>query len=316
MSYQTVSRVINNSPNVATKTRNRVLRVMRELDYRPNRAAQMLSTRRSHIIEVVTIDIYSLSSNIIAAMATMAQRLGFQITISTVTTDEFIQVVSSTSSRLVDGLIISGQRLDLDDEELLELLRDTPCVKIASEIGTRIATVSYDQHYGARIAVQHLIDLGHRQIAEISGILDIYDGMARHQSWLATLQAAGLQPGPSLPGGFTDEGGYQSMLALLDSGQRFTAVFAANDNMAHGAMCALRDRGLRVPEDMSVVGYDDIHAARFFAPPLTTVRQDHGLIGQLSVEHLVTFIQKADTPIHQRVLMPELVIRESTRQLE
>jgi LacI family transcriptional regulator len=316
VSYQTVSRVINNSPNVASKTRSRVMRVMRDLNYRPNRAAQMLSTRRSHIIELITLDVYSLHSDMLSAMITAARRLGYQVTVTSVAADDFVPVVSSAPSRLVDGLVIISQRLGMRDDELHALLHDIPYVKIVGEVGTRSATVTYDQHLGARLATQHLIDLGHRHIAEISGMLEIYDGAARHQSFLATLAAAGLAPAGSLEGRFFHEGGYRAMHALLDQNPAITAVFAGNDDMAVGAMYALHERGLRVPDDLSLVGYDDGNAARFQRPPLTTVRQEPSLIGQLTIEHLVDFIQNPERPIHQRVLMPELVVRQSTRRLE
>jgi DNA-binding LacI/PurR family transcriptional regulator len=172
--------------------------------------------------------------------------------------------------------------------------------------------VIYAQSLGARLATQHLIDLGHRQIAEISGPLGNYDGRDRHMGWLETLRDNGLEKGLSVEGGFTLEGGYHAMNHLLDCKQPFTGVFIANDSMALGAYTALRERGYRVPHDISVVGFDDIPEAAHFVPALTTVRQDFNVLGKVAVEYIVRLIDYPDTPIQQTVLHPKLIVREST----
>jgi LacI family transcriptional regulator len=317
VSYQTVSRVINDSPHVSSKTRNRVLRTIRELDYVPNRAAQILQTHRSHTIEFITPNIWGTEASGTAAMAFRAQQLGFQLTLVMVTAEEFRSAIAGASNRLVDGLIVTPYTLSsqISDEELFELARGIPIVRLKGDIGTSIPAVVYDQRAGARSAVQHLIALGHRHIAEIYGNMDIFDARARHEAWMTTLQAANIEPGPSIAGDFGCDSGYAAMVQLLNSGTPITAVFAGNDEMALGAMYAIRERGLRVPEDISLVGFDDLPTARYFATPLTTIRQNWELMGRLAIEHMVSCIEQPDTPVYQRVLTPELIVRQSTRSL-
>jgi DNA-binding LacI/PurR family transcriptional regulator len=175
--------------------------------------------------------------------------------------------------------------------------------------------VIYDQVHGGRLATQYLIDQGHQKIATITGPLLNYDAFGRHEGWKATLRDHGLDFGPNLEGDFTIEGGYQAMNRLLDGGEEFTAVFVGNDTMAFGAHTALREHGLRVPADISIVGFDDISESAHFVPGLTTVRQDFHLLGHLAVEYVVSMIENPETPVHQRVLQPKLIIRGSTRSI-
>ena len=315
VSYQTVSRVINDNSHVSPITRTRVQRAIDTLGFRPNRAAQILQTERSHTIEVVLF--YSGFNLFLYEMARTSQQMGYHFVISAITEEEFISTLESASSRFVDGLILVPMRfLDEDYAELKRLMDGTALVQIGARHGADIPSVIYDQVQGGRLATQHLIDLGHKHIAEISGPLSNYDGHDRHEGWLATLAENGFAPGPSIEGDFTIERGYQAMNQLLDSGAEFTGVFIANDSMAFGAHTALRERGLRVPDDVSIVGFDDIPEAAHFLPGLTTVRQDFQVLGRLAIEYLVSLIENPDTPIHQRVLQPKLVVRGSTRRFE
>jgi DNA-binding LacI/PurR family transcriptional regulator len=314
VSYQTVSRVINNNANVSTATRHRVLRAIEALDYHPNRAAQILQTERSHTIEVVMP--YFGFNRVLYDMARTTHEQGYHFVISAIDNDEFTSTLESANSRFVDGLILIPLIPIVDDYgTLIELTRGIPFVQIGARLGVDLPSVIYDQAKGARLATQHLIDLGHRQIAEISGPLLNYDGHDRHEGWLATLSDNGLPPGPSVEGDFTIEGGYQAMSQLLDEKAAFTAVFVGNDSMALGVQTALREHGLRVPDDVSVVGFDDVPESAHLVPGLTTVRQDFQLLGQLAIEYTIELIEKPDTPIYQRVLPPKLIIRGSTRPI-
>jgi len=188
-------------------------------------------------------------------------------------------------------------------------------VQIGARMGAYLPSVIYDNAQGARLATQHLLDLGHRAIAEITGPLQNYDAHDRHQGCLATLDERGLEPVMSIESDFTIDGGYRAMKRLLEAKLPFTGVFVANDSMALGAQTALREAGLRVPDDVSVVGFDDIMESAHMVPRLTTVRQDFQLMGRLAVEYIVNLIENPDTPVYQRVLPPKLIIRESTRPL-
>lgn len=312
VSYQTVSRVINDNDHVSPLTRSRVQKAIDSLGFRPNRAAQIMQTERSHTIEVILF--YSGFNNFLYEMARTSQHLGYHFSISAITEEEFVPTLESAASRFVDGLILLPLTRGIEDyETLLELTDGTPFVQIGANVGSSIPSVMYDQMQGARLAAQHLIDLGHRQMAEISGPLTNYDGGDRHAGWVNTLKNHGLDYSMSVEGDFNIESGYRGMKRLLDGGTAFTAVFVGNDSMAFGAHTALREHGLRVPEDVSIVGFDDIPEAAHFMPGLTTIRQDFEQIGRLAVEFLVDMIENPETPIYQRVLQPKLIVRNSTQ---
>jgi LacI family transcriptional regulator len=194
---------------------------------------------------------------------------------------------------------------------MVALCANIPFVQIDTELGAKVPSVVIDQRFGSRLVTQYLIDLGHRALCEISGPLNWYGAQARHESWIKTLHQAGLAPGPSVEGDWTAAGGFRAANSLLDQGASFTGLVVANDQMALGAIRALRGRGLRVPEDVSVVGFDDIPEAAYFEPPLTTVCQNFAALGEQSVEYLVALIDNPHTPVHQRVLHPQLVERQS-----
>lgn len=242
-------------------------------------------------------------------MARTAHELGYHFIIATISDDEFRSALKSAASRFIDGLILIPLVPVIEDyDEIAALTDGIPFVQIGAKLGADIPSVIYDQAQGARLATQHLIDNGHRKIAHITGPLLNYDAHSRHEGWLATLSDNSLMPGLSVVGDFTIEGGYQAMCALLDDPSRFTAVFVANDSMAIGANTALRERGLRVPGDISVVAFDDIPEAAHLVPSLTTVRQDFHLLGRMATEYVVSLIENPGTPVHQRMLQPKLII--------
>jgi LacI family transcriptional regulator len=314
VSYQTVSRVINNDEHVAEDTRNKILKTIEQLGFRPNRAAQIMQTARSQTIEVV-MPIFGFN-RVLHDLAARANELGYHFSISIVAPEEYGEALANGASRFIDGFILSPLIPIIDDyDELMRLTDGVPFVQLGARLGTNIPSVIYDQAQGARLATQHLIDLGHQQIAEISGPLAYFDGMDRHESYLKTLEGNGLNPAHIIEGDFTINGGYKSMCELLDSGAKFTAVVIGNDSMAYGALTALRTRGLRVPDDISLVGFDDIPESAHFVPALTTIFQDFEMFGRLAVESLVSIIDNPKTPVYQRVLIPKLIVRETTRPL-
>jgi LacI family transcriptional regulator len=311
VSYQTVSRVINNNENVSAKTRNRVMKAIEKLDFRVNRAAQIMQTKRSNTIEAVLF--YSGFNLFIYEMARVTQQAGYHFVISAIAEEEFENTLESAASRFVDGLILIPNKLVTENyEQLFELCNGIPFVQVGAKLGAALPSVLYDQMQGARLATEHLIQIGHRKIAEISGPLHNHDGLDRHEAWKYTMHEHGIPAHLTIEGDFSIDSGYQSMKMLLDSSEEFSAVFIGNDSMAIGAHTALRQQGLRVPDDVSIVSFDDIPEAAHFVPGLTTVRQDFQLLGRLAVEYVLSMIENPDTPIHQRVLQPELIIREST----
>jgi LacI family transcriptional regulator len=319
VSYQTVSRVINEHPHVSTNTRQRVLTAIDELDYRPNRAAQSLVTRRSNMLEIITygMQLYG-PSQMVYSVERAARELGYKLIFSSIpqpTPDEIRAALNSMNGRLIDGIILITPVVDVDYDELVRLCRETPFIFIDTEPGSQLPSIMIDQGHGSQIATNHLIERGHRQICEISGPLRWCAGVTRHQGWQAALEAAGLTPGLSIESDWTASGGYQAAKELLNAGEQFTGLVVGNDQMALGALCALREAGLHVPDDVSVIGFDDIPEAAYFEPPLTTMRQDFVELGQQAVEYLVNRINRPDMLPHQRVLHPYLVERDSATTL-
>lgn len=314
VSHQTVSRVINNSPNVSEETRTRVLGIIAELDYRPNKAAQVLNTQRSNMLEVITLDAYTVPAAVVDTMSRVAKGLGYKMIVSVIHEDLLEETVNDAHGRLVDGFIFTTSRVGTDHDHLKKLCKTTPFVRLVAEYGLMVPSVLYDQKHGEALAVRHLLELGHREIAEISGLAHNVDAIARHNGFMATLQEQGLEPAARAAGNFSVESGYNAAMALLESGKTFTAIAAANDEMAIGAMAYLKQQGMRVPDDISIVGFDDHPFAPFADPPLTTMRQDWTLMARVATEYLVNLIEKPDMPRYQHVLIPELILRQSTRR--
>ena len=187
-----------------------------------------------------------------------------------------------------------------------------PVVMVAADHagpGGLFHTASVDQEAGARLAVRHLLDLGHLSVAHLAGPLDWFDGAARVRGWKAELRSAGRQVGRPAIGDWSAERGYQVGLELSRNDPP-SAIFVANDLMALGLTRALHDAGIRVPQDMSVVGFDDVDGADNFLPPLTTVRQNFAALGRQCVELLLAAL--GGTPHDAPPIAPELIVRQST----
>jgi DNA-binding LacI/PurR family transcriptional regulator len=320
VSYQTVSRVINGQSGVGAETRESVLVVMREMKYQPNRAAQMLATQRSHTVEVVTI--YPRSRVLYDSLETMAAtcwKSHYRLVFTVVERAEFKHYLETASARLVDGMILLAPHwvLGMTEDELMDACGDIPFVQMMTHPGSTLPSVIYDLRYGAKVAVEHLIELGHQHIAEIRGPLDSFEADIRHAGWQETLEAHGLGPCPFVAGKtFQVESGYQAAQELLGKEQPFTALYTNNDRLALGAIHAFYERGLRVPDDISVIGYDNIEHGAHSIPPLTTVTVDHSHNARLAVEYLIRLMENDETPVEQIILYPELCIRSSTRSVK
>ncbi len=316
VSYQTVSRVINNLPYVAPHTRQRVQRAIAELNYRPNRAARSLVTGRSRAIHVLICDKYNLRTT--PAMEETAYQAGYQLRLSalheTHSVTELRQQLTDIVTGQVDGVAIILPWQQVAYAELLQIADGVPLIMVGSGMGENANSVVIDQQRGTRLAIEYLLELGHRRLAEICGSVKMYeDAEIRHRTFLEVLRERNLQPGPCEAGNFTMDRGYAAMRKLLArrADEPFTAVFCANDETALGAMHAIYDAGLRVPEDISIVGFDDAPFARHCVPPLTTVRQDNDALGSLAIRRLLTLIEQPDAAPQRQIILPTLVIRES-----
>jgi DNA-binding LacI/PurR family transcriptional regulator len=316
VSYQTVSRVINEHPNVADATRARVREAIQELRYRPNRSARSLATNRSNTIGIVGFDTrYYGPSQMLVNIESVLKRAGYALAFTSIGDGTFPAIrraVSDLAGYDRDGVVMIAPLAGADVEGISGLLDGTPSVMIDVGPGPHVHSVAIDQAYGTRLAVRHLLDLGHRRVCEISGPLRWNDARARHDTLRATLEAAGVVPGPSVEGDWSAASGFAAATRLLADGASFSALVVGNDQMALGAIRALRDAGRRVPHDVSVVGYDDVPEAAYFDPPLTTVRQDFEALALQCAEYLTTLMAAPNTPPHHRILSPTLVVRSST----
>ncbi len=317
VSYQTVSRVINNHPYVSEETRQRVQQAIEELDYRPNRAAQSLAGTKSHTLAMTTFGLNNYGpAQMVINIEQASRAAGYDLILANVNDTELTSLhtaINYIRRWEIDGLLVITPLISTNYEALQTLCGTTPLVMVGVGMGLDIPSVTVDQEEGARLITQHLIDLGHRHFCEISGSLVWFDALARHESWLKTLDRAGLTPGASIEGDWTAESGYRAARQLLENGEYFTALVVGNDQMALGAIHALRERQRRVPQDVSVVGFDDIAEASYFSPPLTTVRQDFDLLGKLGVESLIEQINNPTVTLTQHVIKPRLMLRSSTQ---
>jgi LacI family transcriptional regulator len=318
VSYQTVSRVVNQHPNVAEKTRIKVLRAIRETGYRPNLAAKVLATGRSYMIQLIIFDLRY--SDPLPSMLYWAKKHGYTLVISEISPyasrEDICETLEELTARMIDGLVMFTPYLALSYEDMTKTCRSVPFVLVGNELGIKAPSVVFDQRHGVEVAVQHLLDLGHRHIAEISGPVMHIDARLRHETFQWMMQSNGLKPGPSMEGDFEVPSGYTAVNQLLATQEPFSAIFIANDRMALGALHALQEHGLKVPDDISVIGFDDMIEAAYFNPALTTVRQDLNALANQSIEYLVSIINNPETPVQQRVLYPELILRESTRRID
>ncbi len=311
VSHMTVSRVLNASESIAPATRERVLEAMRQLNYTPNSAARALASRKTNRIGVVVDSVVEYGpGSTLRAIEDAAHDRGYTVSSVAVSADRSVTAHDALLSLVaigIDALCLITPRTSSIDL-LREVSNGIPTLVVKAEPEDDFFTVSVDQKQGAALAAQHLIDLGHRSILHLSGPQDWLDARARDREWHDHLERAGLPHRESAVGDWSSDSGYAFGSTVEPD---FTAVFAANDQMALGLIHAFHERGIRVPEDVSVVGFDDVPDARHFLPPLTTVRQDFHALGTLSVATLLAALDDGDVP--QRTLLePELVVRAST----
>lgn len=316
VSYGTVSRVINSHPEVAPETRARVQRVIKKMGYQRNLGAQMLTTHRSNIIEFIVMDVYF--GIVLPHMAQYVNAAGYSTLYTECTQENFAETLDTAAARMVDGILLYAPKLHISDDDLLEMCHGIPIVRRDYVLDSKLTWVGYSQEHATRLVVQHLIDLGHRQIAEITGSLDFINPRLRHDAWLNLLTAQGLEPGPSYAGDYSTfadamKTGYDGVCEFLRRGEVFTAIMTVNDYAALGALYALHEHGLRVPEDVSIASFDDDAIASYLIPPLTTVHFDFDIQNRLASQFLLEQINDRDYKHHQHVLIPDLVIRQSTQ---
>ncbi|MDP9695798.1 UNVERIFIED_ORG: DNA-binding LacI/PurR family transcriptional regulator [Arthrobacter globiformis] len=314
VSSQTVSRVSNGSPDVIESTRRQVIAAMNELGYRPNSAARALKRGSFRTIGVITFSLSSLGNmRTLEAIALNAARQDFAITLIPVTapTQAGIQGAFSRMGELAVDAVIAIMEVHLLDAATVTLPPGVKVVVVDSDAGEQYSVVDTDQADGARKAVSHLLDLGHETVWHVAGPEESFAAERRAAAWRSTLTAAGKKVPPVLRGDWSADSGYAAGLRLADE-RDCTAVFAANDHMALGLLRAFREKGKSVPEDISLVGFDDVPEASSYAPPLTTVHQNFADVGNRCVDNVLQQIRTNTTGPGVTLVPTELVIRAST----
>jgi DNA-binding LacI/PurR family transcriptional regulator len=315
VSNQTVSRVLNGQPKVGPETRERVLAAMQALDYRRNLAARALVTRRSGILGVVGFETGLFGpASMLYGIEEAARAAGYLVTIANVRTVERQSVrgaVDHLCQHAVEGIIAVAPKPELMDA-IVAVPPGVPTVGVGGGVNGAVPTVRIDNLTGARIATQHLLDLGHDSVHHVAGPADWPEARERVVGWRGALLAAGAAVPAVQPGPWSARSGYERGQRLARD-PSVTAVFCGNDQIALGVMRALHEAGRQVPEDVSVVGFDDTPDSGYFLPPLTTVHQDFAQLGRRSIGVLLDRLDRVDKPPVEHVqLAPDLVVRAST----
>ncbi|ALE94213.1 LacI family transcriptional regulator [Arthrobacter alpinus] len=313
VSAQTVSRVLSEHPNVQDSTRRRVLAAVNQLGYRRNNTARALVTGQSKTIGVLTLATNNYSRSSLALGVELgAREAGYAVNsvTSALSTKALTDAVSRLVHQGVDGIVIAAPLLGAADQ-IRQLTARIPTVSTDGSSGVFKDLVGVDQELAAAIATTHLIDLGHKTVWHVAGPRDWSDAMARLESWRRTLRDAGKDVPPVLHGDWSPESGYRSGLILARMPE-VTAILVASDEMAFGVIRALSELGRRIPEDVSVVGIDDIDLAAYANPPLTTIRQSFEDTGRRAVMHLVAQIANPDAESPPDLVAPTLIVRGST----
>ena len=312
VSAMTVSRVINRQARVADDTRQRVLDAMRELDFRPNVMAQGLASGRSRTIGVLTEDTTLWGpSAALHGIELAARDRGYAVTITYLSEsgpDAVVRGANLLRARSAEGVVLVQPRITANAEQLPPGL--PPLVAIHAGLHGDYPLIGINQGRGARLATEHLLQLGHRTVHHLAGPVNWYESVEREAGWRRALSEVSAEVTEPVRGDWSAASGYQAGVQLLDRGD-VSAVFCANDEMALGLLHAAHERGIRCPEELSIVGFDDGPTSAFFTPALTTIRQDFDEIGKLSVELLIDMVEDGGAARENITLEPTLVIRGS-----
>src|SRR3954469_5231048 len=314
VSHQTVSRVLHDSPRVRPETRARVEARMKPRDYPPNTGARGLVTGRTRTLGVVSFDttLHGPASTLlgIERAAHDASYFVSSASIGSLDSSSVGGAIERLREQAVDGILVIAPQ-ESAAQALRHLRSDLPVVATEAGAHDGVPLVAVDQVEGARAATQHLLDLGHRTVWHVSGPPDWYEARDRVAGWRATLDAAGAPQPAVLAGDWSARSGYELGFELARE-PAVTAVFAGNDQTALGVVRALHELGLRIPADISVVGFDDIPEAAFFTPPLTTVRQNFNEVGRRALLTLLDQLESGERAGTRETIPPELIVRAST----
>ena len=329
VSTQTVSRVINERPDVSPETRKRVKEVIEKVGYRPSALARSLISQRSYTLGVVIAGLkYIGPSSALSGIASAAEEAGYALLLKELPrfdTDDIEPIFQAFLSRHVDGIIWAvsevGENRKWMNNSSINL--EVPLVYLTMEPREDVTMVSVNNYLGGRLAVSHLLDQGYKNIGHIAGPLEWWEARQRMKAWKDVLTEAGyeIQDNHWVAGNWSSASGAVAIEKLMNQYPEMDSVFVANDQMALSVLHALNQKGLRVPENVGVVGFDNIPESAFFWPSLTTVQQDQYRVAKVAVEEMIKVIEAVRNdlePVQPRsiLLEPTLVVRRSTARLE
>lgn len=314
VSTQTVSRTLAGHPHVQAATRAKVLAAAEQLGYRRNNAARMLSSGRSRTIGVVTLrtNFYSRSA-LTYGIEGAARDAGYSVSAATtesLDTSAIEDALSRLADQGVDGVVLAVPLIRVSTR-IEQLTSSMPTVTVDGSRTSATEVIAVDQSLAARLATAHLLELGHETVWHVAGPREWLEAGNRVEGWRDTLEQAGRTVPPQLEGDWSPASGYHCGL-VLSQVPDVTAVFVASDEMAFGVIRALHERGRRVPEDVSIVGVDDIALAEYCSPSLTTVAQPFTEMGALAVSHLLRHLADPHAAPEATSVSPTLVVRAST----
>jgi DNA-binding LacI/PurR family transcriptional regulator len=317
VSIQTVSAIINDKPGISPETSTRVKEAIQQLDYRPNSGARSLRTRQTHTLALILTDINNPSLATIASAAEdIAHSFGYNLVLYNTHDDleREANYVRTVSQRWMDGVILVATGDQMTSLDSLEQAGIPTVVIDRIPMGYSGPSVTLDNFMAGQIAADYLVKLGHRRITQIVGPLNLLLARERSAGFKDGLKRAGLVSTGlvSSEGDWTCQSGYQAMQQILGGPEIPTALFVANDRMAIGAIKAIMEKGMHVPEDISVIGVDDIEVSSFQSPPLTTIRQSFKEMASKCVCLLIEILAGKEPAQLQIVMEPQLIERKST----
>ena len=330
VSRQTVSRVINNRPDVASDTRERILRIIEELNYRPSAIARSLSKQRTHNFGLVTSGLEYLGPSVtLSGIVKKSEQLGYGLFLKELPRKELSKfsienvrnIINWFLDNQVDGIIwavpeIASNRYWVDD-----LINDIhiPIIFLTSAKRKKIPTIAIDNYYGARLATKHLLECGRKAIGHISGPLDWWEAKQRFKGWQDTLIEAGIEPGKRMvvEGNWSSKSGKEAFMKLRKTFPEMDSIFIANDQMSLGVLQTACDEKIDIPNSLSIVGFDGTPESEYYTPSLTTISQDLEKLGCIAIEELAHVIDEEDfdsglSEGKDIKIQPELIIRKSS----
>ena len=316
VSHQTVSRVLNNHPSLKPETRAKVEQAIAKLEYRPNQAARQLVTSQSQLIGLLVsgTELFG-PSGILKSIESEARTSGYSvITISVLarSRESWMGAIGQLRGLNIDGVITVAMPREVIDE-VKAALPDAELVVVATEPSKNFEVINIDDLNGGLLATNHLIDQGHTKILHISGPVNQYESQMRKLGYERAMKKAGLKT-QVLDGDWSISTGLELGEKIFSSKDLPTAIFCSNDHLSLGVIKAASHKGLRIPEDISLIGFDDIPEAQYLLPSLTTVKQDFIELGEIVIAKVLSNL-KEKSKNETLFMQPKLIVRNSTTQL-